>query len=109
MRGDRLWVAYMLHRLSGLGLALFLPLHLWVLGLAIEGAAALDGFLTLTELPLVKLAETGLVFLLAAHIFGGMRLLWLEFMPISAPHKTLAAAVLAGAFFLAMIFFLQAV
>ena len=47
---------------------------------ALHGAEALDGFLRWTEYPLVKLAETGLVLLLAAHMTGGVRLLMLEFL-----------------------------
>ena len=37
--------AFLVHRLSGLALALFLPLHFWALGQALQGEAALDGFL----------------------------------------------------------------
>ncbi len=73
--------AFLLHRLSGLGLALFLPLHFWALGQALHGAAALDGFLRLADQPLFKLAEWGLVLLLAGHMAGGVRLLLIEFGP----------------------------
>jgi len=34
-RSHPLWYAFLLHRLSGLGLALFLPLHLYMLSLAL--------------------------------------------------------------------------
>ncbi|MDQ2962435.1 MAG: succinate dehydrogenase, partial [Pseudomonadota bacterium] len=37
--------AFIVHRLSGLALALFLPLHFLVLGQALKGEAALDVFL----------------------------------------------------------------
>ena len=67
-RSHPLWYAFLLHRLSGLGLALFLPLHLYMLSLALTDPVRLDGFLRLTEIPLVKLAEFGLVFLLAVQI-----------------------------------------
>ena len=90
-------MAYILHRLSGLGLALFLPLHFWVLSLAMTDPARLDGFLSWTEQSLVKLAEFGLVFLLAVHMFGGLRLMALEWLPWSAPQKTLAAAFAVAA------------
>ncbi len=73
--------AFVLHRVSGLALALFLPLHLYVLALALDDAARLDAFLAWTEMPSVTLAETGLVVLLAAHMAGGLRLLALEFLP----------------------------
>ena len=72
--------AFIVHRASGLLLTLFLPFHFWALGQALNGAEALDGFLRWTEYPLVKLAETGLVLLLAAHMTGGVRLLMLEFL-----------------------------
>ena len=73
--------AFLVHRMSGVLLAVFLPFHFWALGQALQGAAALDGFLHWTEQPLVKLAEIGLVVLLAAHMAGGVRLLMLEFLP----------------------------
>ena len=72
------YVAFVGHRLSGVALAVFLPLHFLTLGLALEGAAALDGFLAFAEMPLVKLAETGLVVLLSVHLFFGLRLLVVE-------------------------------
>ncbi|MDE2636302.1 MAG: succinate dehydrogenase, partial [Chloroflexota bacterium] len=42
-RGHPLWIAWLVHRLSGLALALFLPAHFLVLGLALNDPAALDG------------------------------------------------------------------
>ena len=73
--------AFLAHRISGLALAVFLPLHFLTLGLALEGAQALDRFLTFAELPLVKAAEWGLVVLLAVHLALGARLLMLELGP----------------------------
>lgn len=86
--------AFLVHRLSGLALGLFLPFHFWALGQALAGEAALESFLRWTDQPLVKLGETGLVLLLAAHMAGGLRLLALEFLPWREWHKTLLA--LAG-------------
>lgn len=108
-RAHPLWLAYILHRVSGIALALFLPLHFWVLSLALTDAAQLDGFLTLTDMPIVKLAEFGLVFLLAVHLFGGLRLLAMEWLPWSAPQKTWAAAAVASSLFVSGTFFLQAI
>ena len=58
---------------------LFLPAHFLVLGQALTGAAALDGVLAWTDRPLVKASEVALVFLLAVHLGGGLRLLLVEF------------------------------
>ena len=101
--------AFVGHRLSGVALAVFLPLHFLMLGLALEGAAALDAMLVLTDQPLVKFAEFGLVFLLAVHFFGGLRLLALELLPWSPRHKTYAAGAVAISFFAACGFLLNAV
>jgi fumarate reductase subunit D len=73
--------AFIVHRVSGLLLALFLPLHFWLLSQALDGAAALDGILRWVDRPAFKLAEWGLVVLLAAHLAGGLRVLALEFLP----------------------------
>jgi fumarate reductase subunit D len=83
--------SFLVHRLSGLALALFLPLHFWALGQALEGAARLDSFLRWSEQPLVKFAETALVLLLAAHMTGGVRLLMLEFLAWRAWQQSLLA------------------
>lgn len=79
--------AFLMHRLSGLGLAAFLPLHFWALGQALQGAAALDGFLRLADQGLFKFAEWGLVILLALHMMGGVRLLLIEFGSASGLRK----------------------
>ena len=79
--------AFLMHRLSGLGLAVFLPLHFWALGQALQGAAALDGFLRLADQALFKFAEWGLVILLALHMMGGVRLLLIEFGSASGLRK----------------------
>ena len=109
VRGHALWYAHIIHRVSGIALALFLPLHFWVLSLALTDAARLDNFLAFTELPFVKVVEFGLVFLLALHLFGGLRVMALEWLPWRAPHKTLAAGTLAVSAFVSGVFFLQAI
>jgi fumarate reductase subunit D len=81
--------AFVAHRVSGLALTVFLPLHFWVLGLALSGEGALDGFLRLTDLPAFKLGEWGLVVLLAVHAMGGVRVLLIEFAPWSGLRKNL--------------------
>ena len=84
------WV-FVVHRVSGIALALFLPVHFWALGKGLEMA----GFLEWTEQLLVKFAEWGLVVLLAAHLGGGLRVLALEFLPWRDWQKSLAALAAA--------------
>jgi fumarate reductase subunit D len=97
--------AFVVHRASGVLLALFLPLHFWVLGQALRGEEKLESFLRWSDQPLVKFAETALVLLLAAHMTGGLRLLALEFLAWRDWHKSLLAlaagvALAAGLAFL---------
>ncbi|MBB5690355.1 succinate dehydrogenase, cytochrome b556 subunit [Roseomonas alkaliterrae] len=104
-RSHPTYLAFVVHRVSGLLLALFLPLHFWVLGTAITGEARLEGFLRWADNPLVKAAETVLVVLLAAHLAGGLRVLALEFLGWRSRQKDLVAAsagiaLLAGLAFL---------
>ena len=89
-RQSVLWIAALVHRLSGLALAIFLPLHFLTLGLAIHGEAPLESFLRWSDQPLVKVAESGLVFLLLVHMLGGVRLLVIENLPWRDEQKALA-------------------
>ena len=81
------YAAFIIHRLSGVLLALFLPLHFLALGLALEGAGALDDFLAFSELPWVKVCEWGLVVLRSVHLAFGLRILALEFLPWHGARK----------------------
>ena len=108
LRKHKSYFAFVGHRLSGLALALFLPLHFLVLGLALEGADPLNRFLTFSELPLVIAAEWGLVVCLALHLLFGCRILLLEFSewPVAGDGRTgwiipsLLASLFIGAVFL---------
>ena len=107
-RANALWLAALIHRLSGLALAIFLPLHFLALGLALEGEAHLDSFLRWSDRPLVKASEIGLMFLFTAHLLGGLRILVIENFAWRDGQKELAtlaaalSAIVAFAFLLRM-------
>lgn len=107
-RSQPLWYAFVLHRVSGVALALFLPVHFYVLSFALRQPERLNGFLRWTDLGIVKAAEFGLVFLLGVHMFGGLRLMALEWLPWSPRQKTFAASAAAAAFLISVTFFLNA-
>ena len=98
-RNHPAWWAFLVHRLSGIALTLFLPAHFLVLGMALRQDDSFQSFLHWAEQPLVIAGEWILVILLAAHLAGGLRLLALEFLPWREWQKTLAA--IAAAFALA--------
>jgi fumarate reductase subunit D len=87
---------FVVHRVSGIALSLFLPVHFSVLGTALGGEDAFESVLLWAEQPWVIAGEWVLVVLLAAHLAGGLRLLALEFLPWRNWQKTLAT--LAAAF-----------
>ena len=92
-RGHPAYWAFLVHRISGLALALFLPLHFLALAQALRGTAALDAFLAWSRAPWVEASEVALVFALAAHLGGGLRLLLVEFVGWkSEAQKALIAA-----------------
>jgi fumarate reductase subunit D len=101
--------AFAVHRASGVLLALFLPLHFWALGQALQGEAKLESFLRWSDQPLVKFAETVLVILLAAHMTGGLRLLALEFLAWRDWQKSLAALAAGFALAAGLVFLLNVV
>lgn len=107
-RNHQAYWAFLGHRLSGLALAAFLPVHFYVLGMALE-QGRLDRFLKLAEMPALKFGEWALVILLALHLFFGLRLLALELLPWSSSRDAriawigwgCAASLCIGAVFLA--------
>ncbi len=98
------FIAAVIHRLSGLALAGFLPLHFLSLGLAFE-QEAFEGFIAWANNPLVKVSEALLVAALAVHFAGGLRLLAVEFFGLTRAQSfwiacSLAIGVGAGLLFL---------
>lgn len=92
----RAYWAFLGHRLSGLALGLFLPLHFYVLALALEEGQRLDRWLAYAEIGAVKWAEAGLVVLLVLHLSFGLRLLALELLPWRNTHDARLGWIAAG-------------
>ena len=103
-RTSPLWIAALVHRLSGIALAIFLPLHFLALGLAISGEARLEAFLRWSDQPLVKVSEALLVGLLTVHMLGGLRLLALENLARHRRQVWFALVAMAGAMVVAFAF-----
>ena len=77
------FLAAILHRLSGIALALFLPLHFIALATALKGADGLQSFLALTHNAVATIAEWGLVTSLALHMALGLRVLVIEWFRLA--------------------------
>jgi fumarate reductase subunit D len=102
------FLAALLHRLSGVALAIFLPLHFLALGTALAGADALDGFLALARHPLVRFAEWGLVTALAMHLALGLRLLAIELLAWREKSAAIVPGAVTAAIAVGLLFLLNA-
>ncbi len=102
------FVAALLHRLSGVALAIFLPMHFLALATSLQGADTLDAFLALTRNPFVKTAEWGLVTALALHLALGLRLLAIELLAWRERSAAIIPAAFAAAVAIGLLFLLNA-
>ena len=101
------FLAAILHRLAGIALAIFLPLHFLALATALNGADALDAFLKATSTPLAKFAEWGIVVALAVHMTLGLRVLAIEFLPWRERTLAVVATCVVAAFAVGLAFLLN--
>nr|WP_284145631.1 succinate dehydrogenase [Xanthobacter aminoxidans] len=101
------FIAALLHRLSGVALAVFLPMHFIALGTALSGANALDSFLSVTHSPLVKIAEWGLVSALAVHMALGLRVLAIEWFSFRGHTAGVVAGAIAAGLAVGLLFLLS--
>lgn len=71
--------AFILNRITAIGLTLYLFLHLIVLGKLAQGPDAYGNFLALTENPMVKLGELAVVAAAILHGLNGIRIILTSF------------------------------
>jgi len=102
------FAAALAHRLSGLALAIFLPLHFLALATALNGAGAFDAFLAVTRNPFVKASELGIVVALAIHMTLGLRVLAIELFDFREQTLAALSACIACAFVVGLVFLLNA-
>jgi fumarate reductase subunit D len=99
------FLAAMLHRLSGIALAIFLPVHFIALGTALGGADSFQSFLGVTHNAFVHIAEWGLVTALGLHMALGLRVLAIEWLAMQGRSAIVvsgcvACSITAGLLFL---------
>lgn len=88
------FISFVLRRVTGMALVLYLFMHMWVIGSVIDGAAAFDARLALVQTPLFKLAEIALLAAVVYHSLDGVRLLMVHYLNITEYRKSLFLAVL---------------
>jgi len=71
------WVS-ILHRVSGAGLFLMLPVLIWLFGLSLGSPESFETFKSVVGHPLVKLVLLGLMWAYLHHFCMGIRILLLD-------------------------------
>jgi succinate dehydrogenase / fumarate reductase cytochrome b subunit len=71
-------IVSILHRISGAGLFLFLPLLLWLLQSSLTAPESYERYRAAIAHPLIKLVLIGLLWAFLHHLFAGIRFLLLD-------------------------------
>ncbi len=71
-------VTSILHRISGLGLFLMLPLLIWLLDLSLRSPDSFQSLQAFVAHPLAKLLLIGLLWAFLHHFFMGIRILLID-------------------------------
>lgn len=113
-RGREGHYAFILHRVAGLGVLLFLVLHVFDIFLMAFGEDAFNDFLALYTHPVARLMEVALIFGVAYHAFNGLRIIIIDFWPRTTVYSrqmwrlvmvvSLGLTAVAGYFTLAPLF-----
>lgn len=85
--------AYILHRLTGIGLIVYLFVHIWALTSLTRGRAAFAEEMVTFTSPPFKIAEWLLGALVMFHAFNGIRIAVVDLGNGARYHKKLLAAV----------------
>ena len=89
-------VAWALHRITGVALAVYLLPHFISINSARGGRDAFDAALGWYTGPLIAASEFVLVLAVAFHMFNGIRIIAVDFFDLSHRQKVLFWLVMAG-------------
>lgn len=81
-------VAWLLHRLTGLGLVLYIVLHVWGLK-ALGNRDAYNALIAGYHAPIFKIGEFGLWCAVVYHMMNGLRIVLIDFLGWSPDQKKL--------------------
>jgi succinate dehydrogenase / fumarate reductase, cytochrome b subunit len=87
-RGGPGMIAWALHRLAGVGVILFLALHIFDIFLMGAGEGTFNSLLILYRHPLFRTTELLLLFGLLYHALNGLRIILLDLFPSTSRFHT---------------------
>ncbi|MEW6440570.1 MAG: succinate dehydrogenase, cytochrome b556 subunit [bacterium] len=74
-------IAWLLHRLSGLALAAYLPMHIWVNHHLAQGPESYNRTMSVLASPLFRTLEIGLWAAILYHALNGLRVVAIDLGP----------------------------
>ena len=83
------FISFFLRRLTGVALVIYLFLHMWVIGSALQGPEVFDARLNLVQSQFFKLMEIALLAAVVYHAFDGIRLLVVHWFDVTNYRKSL--------------------
>ncbi len=87
------FISFVLRRVSGVALVLYLGMHMWVIGSALSGPEVFDTRLAAVQTPIFKLLEIALLAAVVYHAFDGIRLLIVHYFKVTEYRKSMFYAV----------------
>jgi succinate dehydrogenase / fumarate reductase, cytochrome b subunit len=87
--------AFLLMRISGVALIVYLMMHIYVLSHLMDGQAAFDDLMKTVQNPLFKFGEVVLLGGVLYHALNGIRILWADFGSGALHHKAWFWAVVS--------------
>lgn len=89
------FISFLLRRITGVALVLYLFTHMWVIGSINSGPEAFDNRLNLVQSPFFKFLEIALLAAVVYHAFDGIRLLIVHYFDVTEYRKSLFYAIFA--------------
>ena len=97
-KGRAGWVAWVLHRISGTGLVLFLLLHIADTALVLSGPGWYNRFVSFYRAPVIRVMEVLLAACLLYHALNGIRVTVMELLPRTTPVQRRLLGLVGAAF-----------
>jgi succinate dehydrogenase / fumarate reductase cytochrome b subunit len=88
------FISFFLRRLTGIALAIYLLMHMWVIGGINGGAATFNDRMAFLGKPLFRLAEIALLAAVIYHAIDGIRLLIVNYFDVTEYRKSLFYAAM---------------
>lgn len=88
------FLSFVLRRVTGVALVLYLLLHIWVIGSALSGPEVFNERLNFVQTDFFKILEIALLAAVIYHAFDGIRILLMNWFQVTDKRKNLFLAVL---------------